>query len=500
MSTTADVSTSISTLNNPPTGGDPSPMGLPLASQNNPDAPALEPVENVTVAGITDDPLAPGGRLDSLLAASEDEAKSNFETFGTCHKRIKDDLNRYRYPQRFLHDWGYKFDPVFEYILATLRGSDSDADQCYYRAFCRYLEHKDVFDRILDELIPSDLRNAVDQEIAHQAYENGTNPSAAEDLNVYYTRVTTRSRERRRSVGVLTGIQAIDDAVGGALRGLVFLGGGTFVGKTSLALQVLLAALHTDPQLVVVFVSLDMAKDRVYDRLICHESGVGLATLLNGAWSKETSKQVESTTATLRDGICPRLKVIEANYTDVADTDFVKQVVLAARNLLKASNATRLLTIVDYFQLIDIPELAPHDDLDRYRFRLLQQIQAAICTDGDPSGSPMLVVSEVRKGDSGRKSIGIDDLMGSARLSYGPDTVLLLQRPSDSVDNSGDTVPLILKVAKCRDGGKLTDIRLNLEIQTMRFSAASQPTTSRNNVGGSRPIDPMAGSNADDDR
>jgi len=56
----------------------------------------------------------------------------------------------------------------------------------------------------------------------------------------------------------------------------MLLGGDKGVGKTSLALQAILAALGHQKDLGAVIYSLDMPKTRIYQRLLCLEAGCGV--------------------------------------------------------------------------------------------------------------------------------------------------------------------------------------------------------------------------------
>src|SRR6202040_1762499 len=99
-----------------------------------------------------------------------------------------------------------------------------------------------------------------------------------------------RRRELRRKNphrALRTGIKGLDRALGGGLSGITFLGGCPGIGKTTLALVAAISALKTHPYLAVLFLALDMTKDAMFDRLICHEAGVDYATLVAGRLPKE---------------------------------------------------------------------------------------------------------------------------------------------------------------------------------------------------------------------
>jgi hypothetical protein len=94
--------------------------------------------------------------------------------------------------------------------------------------------------------------------------------------------------------------------------------------------------------------------------------------------------------------------------------------------------------------------------------------------------------------------------MGSARLGYGAECVLLLEQPRE-VDHASATVPLTLTVAKGRDGMMRSTIPLIFHHTQSRFIEDSflrqqeepkvqKPVTSRSTSGKNRnKVDPLAG-------
>jgi hypothetical protein len=127
---------------------------------------------------------------------------------------------------------------------------------------------------------------------------------------------------------------------------------------------------------------------------------------------------------------------------------------------------------------------------------MIQEVQnwgrRAVC----PAGDPFLVISELRKGDPSTSKYGITDLLGSGRLGYSAEAVMILDKEDD--DGGGEEIPLLLRIVKGRDGVMRTNINLIFEHTKSRFlevpvgkkrattkSKAAKATTER--------LDPLGG-------
>jgi replicative DNA helicase len=401
-------------------------------------------------------------------------------------------------------------DAVFRYSLARRENLKRVSDELEERALKAYYEAPDGYDEVLGDFIPEDFRKAARENLAERAYVAGTNPTAAQDVGAYAARRRARRLSGRR--GLATGLAALDGPLGG-LRGVTFLGGGPGVGKTSLALALAVGALRADPKLAVLFYSLDMPKDVIYDRVYCRESGVDYTTIVTGEHTTEVGERLHAAYLTLSQHVLPRLRVVEAHNVrdDLRDESNgarpLTWVVFAehTNRLQQATGAERLLVVVDYFQLLDVPADGSPQDIDFRRVELVQQAQAYTRTGRQPDGDPWLVISEVRKGEAGRASpLTLDDLMGSRRLGYGAEAVLLLDQAVPPVDAAAAVLPVTLRIAKGRDGVTRGDVPLLFEHACCRFREAggasalgapaeTPPPAKASGRARRRAVDPLAG-------
>src|SRR3954454_20337346 len=107
-----------------------------------------------------------------------------------------------------------------------------------------------------------------------------------------YAASMVRRKQRRQNgrslslPGSATGLPKLDPALGG-LQGISLLAGDTQTGKTSLACQWCLAALKHDPELAVLYFTLDdLSADDLLDQLICHEARVDHKKYVSGKVSR----------------------------------------------------------------------------------------------------------------------------------------------------------------------------------------------------------------------
>jgi len=121
-----------------------------------------------------------------------------------------------------------------------------------------------------------------------------------------------------------------------------------------------------------------------------------------------------------------------------------------SRTLKRRTGAEHCLIVIDYLQLLPVPEqVARQNDLeaDKYRVRMVQEVVDASKDEHGRPADAVLVISEARKPTTSTVrhnwGVKVEDLMGSARLGYAADAVLLL-RPMDDMIWSSITSGLVI--------------------------------------------------------
>ena len=495
------------TTDNTPTSQPDSPTELTAATENastaRPDPSTdLQPGVSLTVAAEKEasnrpDPsidLQPGGFLEQVLERSRSNERGDAdllrEELSADLKRLRDALDNVRYRissglersdldvARMLvafPDERYRANAVLRFCLGLRWNVEDKESKLRQVALEKYQNQPSAYDQILGDLIPAEFRKQGHTKYAENCFDAGTYNTAADDWPVYLARL--KHRRGHPLVGLSTGLPSLDLALRG-LHGLNFLGGGTGVGKSTLALFIAVHALKKHLDLGVLFYSLDMPKTVLFDRLLCQETGVEYANLITTEpGDKGLKTPLEEADRRLNANVLPRLRIVEHLF--VPKGKDLTQVVKDDLNQLAHSTAVMdTFIVVDYFQLLPVPEeIRDGVDADFYRVKALQQVQQWSRTNQNPAGVPILAISEVRKGESGRTEISIGDLMGSARLGYSAETVLLLEPSKDA--NDGSAVPVKLNVAKARDGAVRSKINLLFDHTRSQFREALSPRGSK---------------------
>lgn len=221
----------------------------------------------------------------------------------------------------------------------------------------------------------------------------------------------------------------LDEALMG-LRGLMLVAGPPGTGKTSLAFQLGLSAMETDPEAAVVLLSLEQSQMEHLTRSLAYFSGLPYKTVAMGSRPKPMAGHFTAFDGgALKKGE-ERLKGVGSRLLILDDLNFpdptADSLFLEVEKLKEKTGATKVLVIVDYLQLWPLnPEAMKliKTDLDRDKWQIseLKRLKSLL-----GSGDAILVISEATKADW-KTGLGMSSVMGSARGSYTPDVVMVLQ-------------------------------------------------------------------------
>jgi len=307
----------------------------------------------------------------------------------------------------------------------------------------------------------------------------------------------------RELVGLRTGLRSLDDKLLG-LRGLTVLAAGPGVGKTAFALQIARGVCrhHAENNAAVLFVSLDMSRFEVITRLECQLADMEWATFVRGSPSQRGTDEpfTPAHAQCLEDG---RRRLVEEELDrrlTICDrqqlrTVTARSIATLIREAKDRCGATRALAIIDYLNLIEpASDSRRHDHLeaDKARVKIVQDVIALTRTAANPEGDAILAISEARK-PAAKQAWGAElaDVMGSARIPYAADAVLVFRRMLDKDIASfyalegagrlaavaarrarleaGGIAPIVLDVAKGRDGMTRGEIGLEFHFRRSRL-------------------------------
>lgn len=280
----------------------------------------------------------------------------------------------------------------------------------------------------------------------------------------------------------------LDEALWG-LRGLIFLGAAPGFGKTQLALQLMEAVLEHNPDAAVVFFNLEMPREEIVARWVVYKTSLEYRALMGGDTARQpiaegalAGTKISHSRAAEVEKALDAIQALESRMAihsavpgmardGGAPGAWADELVAEVERFRAKSGAKRMLVVIDNFQAIDIPMGPKTSDLDRDRETVegITRLQRS-------TGAAVLVISEVAK-RSFQFVGGMGDLLGSGRLPYRADTVMILgyrkmkrvdKKASDEDKKDGkpgvykpeNPRELLLDIAKTRDGGKRCKVGL----------------------------------------
>lgn len=225
------------------------------------------------------------------------------------------------------------------------------------------------------------------------------------------------------------------------LRKLILLAAAPNVGKTALTIQLAEEILLTEPDACLVYVSLEMDAEEIFTRMNLYLSGLSFNTYVLGSQQAESESEYQNffTQEELRkidnavkeiEQIGDRLQIIDMSSCTYFSADIIIEYV---NRLKDKTGCQRAIVVIDYLQVWPLPleaRFSSDIEADKWRIGEIKKIRDSLNTINQ---DPVIVISEARKpSDSGNAwAGGLADVMGSARGTYTPDAVLLLNLLSD---------------------------------------------------------------------
>lgn len=249
--------------------------------------------------------------------------------------------------------------------------------------------------------------------------------------------------EQGKLSGIDTGFHELNKLTGGFQRGdLIILAARPSMGKTAIALEFAKAAARTANG--CLFISLEMAKKRIVERIVLSECNVNRWRFRDGRINESDKNELK------------RLK--EKTSSWVLDINDEKQTVESIKFTLKKARRTKQinLLVIDYVQLINMSTFDPSTRKDE-KLGLITKYLKRLAIDED---IPVVLLSQLNRGSEQRgkdKRPMLSDLKESGAMEEDADVVMLLYRPEyygitedgtgNDLKNAGEII-----IAKHRNG------------------------------------------------
>ncbi len=244
--------------------------------------------------------------------------------------------------------------------------------------------------------------------------------------------------------GVPSGFHDLDEMTGGFQAGdLVILAARPSMGKTSIVVGMALHAAIAK-QIPVAIFSLEMSKEQIVQRMLCHEGIVDLGRLLRGRLSDDDYVRLAQAAA--------HLNTAPIWIDDTGSLSVMEMRAKARR--LKADQPNLGLIVLDYIQLMG----AGSGNAEN-RQQEVSQISRGIKTLAKELGVPIIALSQLSRAPEQRTDHRpqLSDLRESGALEQDADLVMFLYRPErymtpQEAEEKGVVGKSELIIAKQRNG------------------------------------------------
>lgn len=318
-------------------------------------------------------------------------------------------------------------------ISAELEGVEVSSERILQGAEKEIAQMAVPFLDTIGQLLPPKVRKKLEWTARAERLWTGASSSVLDGLEAMCGRCHVVSQRT-------TGYLELDRLLGG-LPDVTVLGGRPGTGKSTLAQNIALSMLASDEQLAVLVLTVDM-DPKVWNRRL-------VSQCLNEALSVIQARPLSESYERLTEGdqgLLARIRVCTFSLhkfptaTDVANE--------AIRHM--DVDCKRCLVIVDYLQVIPLPEGVSDANGDQYRMNFLRELSSRIRVGGSAEGAAVLAISEIRK--DGHDSPTLEDLLGSARLGYAADAVVVLSHAEGEPTRDNCVTTIEVAVVKTRNG------------------------------------------------
>ena len=359
------------------------------------------------------------------------------------------------------------------YLAEILQSVPTAANANYYaeivkdKATLRSLIHtsteilRDAYD---ESVAPREMLGRAEERIFAILDGRGTGQVAKiyEIMQEALTRIDARMRHEHAIGGIATGFDDFDMAVGGLHDSeLIILAARPSMGKTALALNIA-DQVAVNNQLTTLFVSLEMSRIELADRLLCARARVNGQSLRNGTVTTDDRRRLVEKSAELSQAPL---------FIDDTPSRSMSEIAAVARRLRRKENLR--LVVIDYLQLIE-----PDNSKDP-RQEQVAKIARRLKGLARELKVPVLCLAQLnRQAEVSRENKPrLSHLRESGAIEQDADVVMFIHREeyyrSDPDEKRELERDADLMVAKHRNGAT-PDLKLHWVREFMRFESAQR--------------------------
>ncbi|HEU6452887.1 MAG TPA: DnaB-like helicase C-terminal domain-containing protein [Gemmatimonadaceae bacterium] len=333
-----------------------------------------------------------------------------------------------------------------ERIADLMDAVPTAANVAYHARIVRELAERRRLLALADELSSAALDRSVDlSETGRSAVEQLLPTVAGNDTSKGFQRAdywpvmeAIEARGNGTTTALLTGLPELDDVIHGFQPGeLVIVGGVAKGGKTTLALTMARHAM-LERAASVAFVSAEMTRSQLLERLLNAEAGVPVGRTSSGKLWPDDYPRMARAAGVLASA---KLYIDDAALPSLEDID--------ARALaLVAKEGPVDLAVVDFLQLVQkiMKGRSTADELSAVSYGLKGL--------GKRLGCPVIAPCQLNYKDVGRRANAhptFEDLAGSSGMMQAADFVILTHRPAMYDPCAGDDIELTVRGRRIPD-------------------------------------------------
>lgn len=274
-------------------------------------------------------------------------------------------------------------------------------------------------------------------EIAENASEAG-DIAIGDVLSEVWKTIQTRLA-KQSAVGTPTGFNDLDELLVGLLPSeLVILAARPAVGKTAFVCALALNFIRRN--LPVLFLSLEMGKLEIGERLLCIESGVSSDDLKRGKLTGNEMEVEMKTDDLMR--AAGRIQEMPLRIDDLPNQR-VHRIAATARRMKRKHGLTLL--VIDYLQLIEPDNSKREETREREVATITRKLKGL----AKELEIPVVLLAQLNRGVESRedKRPRLADLRESGAIEQDADVVMFLHRPEayDPADRPGECDVIVSK-------------------------------------------------------